>query len=244
MHRFSLMLHSKKFLIFGIIVVVALLIGIPLAVVKQQQNITQNAALNQIGNHDSCGLLHFAFSESPVCPAGVNTRTNSYTYTVKVTSTTGGVERNFTYDTFNYFCTAGNITGNCLSNLIQQLHLSARTPATITISRSPTLGAFCGSYQFDFRTTSVNGNTSCVFEGAGGNVASSGSCSTGVNCTPTPTPKPTVTPTHTPTPRPTNTPTPRPTNTPTPRITQTPTPSVCVTPKPVTNVSVTCESCQ
>src|SRR5579885_1668831 len=179
----------------------------------------------QYGNDatDSCNKLHFAVSESPVCPqltynAGGNQNAcrvkqppgqnyiGTYVMVITVTSNDGKAHT-FDYHDISSFCTNGYATGDqycqCSDNLVREpasgsTHVGA-VPKTITITRSSTdaTGTVCGVYQIDFFIDKIDNKANCKYEHAGGNTSgTAGLCETGRVCgaaTPTPTPIPTYT---------------------------------------------------
>lgn len=241
---------------FAAIAGILIVIGLPVTIlVLQQQQQTQQSAQTYGSKHDTCNKLTISLNENPVCPrltqlnnntcSVINPNTknhlNSYTFTIGITSNDGKAHT-FKYTSYNNFCTkgyatAGNGVCQCSDNALTQT-ATVGTPQNIILTRSPTTGSYCGTYQMDIHITSIDGNTNCTYTGA--NIGGSGLCETGTTCsgaTPTPTKKPT------PTPSKQVTPTPTVKLTPTPTLPPGITPTACITPGPVQNVKVTCANC-
>lgn len=159
-------------------------------------------------NEDSCGLIYQSLAENPTCsvfstdasnqcvnPQGNPTNPNINSETLKISlSSTNGAAHQITYFAGNAFCTKGYLTTSdnvcsCSDNGIYQtqtLTVPAKGQTSLTISRSPTLGSYCGSYQFDFSILSVDGNTNCNTGNTTNHIGASLICETGITCTAAP----------------------------------------------------------
>ncbi|HXS14711.1 MAG TPA: hypothetical protein VN711_01135 [Candidatus Saccharimonadales bacterium] len=229
----------------------------------QRQNTRQNAALQVPGQqHYACGpnltVLLTPLPETPDCSqnggnvAGLQSFQSSVTIRAQSGSTAA---YNVHWMWVQFWCSTEDPSAPCYDNMTVR---KDKTPAeegltgdnaayvtAISDVRSPNPGnSACGYYQNDFGFSVYDNNNPGVMlcgETLDANTIAHSSnnnaswCHSGVSCTTTPTPTPTVTPTPTPgvteTPTPTPTPTPGPTATPTPGPTATPTPIV-VTPTP------------
>lgn len=157
------------------------------------------ANVYDIGPHDSCNLLHLSLSEIPVCKTGQPNTINNYALQVTVDSQ-DHTPHTFTYTRWSDFCTSGTLQkvngySQCKDNQVEQT-LTATTPVTITINRSPTTGSYCGSYQADFNINSIDGNSNCNYGHGSQSIGGTGICETKTDCTngPTVTLAPTPTP--------------------------------------------------
>lgn len=175
------------------------------------------ATIPSYNSQDSCGLINIDFaSTGPSCsvfstasnntcynPSGNPTNPNitTQTLTVYLSSNTGNAHQ-VSYWTANSFCTNGYLSSadgwcSCADNAIitnQIVTVPANKSVPITVTRSSTTGAACGSYQLDFSILAVDGNTSCNSGNTNNNVGGSLTCETGINCSAVPTPTPTPPP--------------------------------------------------
>lgn len=121
--------------------------------------------------------VHMTFNENPYCPSG-QAGIGNYSYSVTFSSI-DGYTHSVNYTTANSFCTSGG-GGPCTQNSIPGGG-TQNTPFTVTMSRSPTIGNNCGTYQDDVWINSVDGNGGCQW-GNRGNPGGAGYCSTNVQC--------------------------------------------------------------
>ena len=168
------------------------------------------AYTGQIRTTDSCGKVKIEVVESPNCPklsqtgnntcpvtVGAKNEVTSYQTTYKVTSNDGQAHT-IVYRTSSNFCNSacgtyydsfGGIF-SCSEPLVPGGSGTEAVPYNIVIQANSPSGAACGTYQQDIWIDSVDGNASCNFKTADGNVGAWGMCQTGVTC-----PNATTTPT-------------------------------------------------
>jgi len=203
--------------IFAGFALLLLVIGIPFTInfLKQQQITQQNAQVYDNTNNavsstippetDTCGKVDLIFKESASCPrvvaSGHNNNITNYSFTIEIRSRDGKAH-SVGYYKESDFCIAGSIptsSNTCKENNSQSNGNGIDVPAnkdarSITIhSTKPSEynGLACGTYQQDFAITSIDNDTSCVFQRPISSVlrdqgkievGSVGFCETGTTC--------------------------------------------------------------
>lgn len=161
--------------------------------------------LNYVENVNCNSLINQSSSTCAVLNPNIKNNISQYTWTINLSSQDNKTHT-VTYHAGTHFCNAGYKTydsgsGFCTcGDRTNTQDLTVTVPATGTkaiIFQYPNpFGKVCGTWQYDYRITSIDGNTNCNQ----GKFLASGSCETGTACTgPISTPTP-VQPTPTPVP--------------------------------------------